>query len=149
MGDYTITAQKYKFQFLSFHLSVEKHDAQFFQNLSCRSFDGNFVLSIVFCDLVTDNVLVFMQVLDAIPYSQCLLCNMQESLLRGIWLLTENGEVRFGLDQWFPKWAVLPAWGQWENLGGRWSRHGRLGALGDPVNNYISVVLLTLSDQMS
>jgi len=42
--------------------------------------------------------------------------------------------------------------------GGRWSRNGRLGggeaemggwgAIGDPVNNYVSVVLLTLSDQM-
>jgi len=41
----------------------------------------------------------------------------------------------------------------------RWSRNGRLGggeaemgswgAIGDPVNSYIYVVLLTLSDQMS
>jgi len=53
------------------------------------------------------------------------------------------------LKQWFPKWTVPPLWGRWEPLGGRWSRNGRLGAIGDPVNNYISVVLLTLSDQMS
>jgi len=47
-----------------------------------------------------------------------------------------------GLNQWFPKWAVPPPWGRWETLGWRWSRNGRLGATGDPVNNYISVVLL-------
>jgi len=46
------------------------------------------------------------------------------------------------VSQWFLKWAVPP-------LRGQWSRNGRLGATGDPVNNYISVVLLTLSDQMS
>jgi len=31
------------------------------------------------------------------------------------------------LHQWFPKWAVPPPWVQWETLGGRWSRNGRLG----------------------
>jgi len=64
-----------------------------------------------------------------------------------------------GLDQWFPKWVVSPPWERWETLGGPWSRNGRLGggeaemdgwgAIGEPVNNYISVVLLTLSDQIS
>ena len=38
---------------------------------------------------------------------------------------------------WFPKWAVPPPWGKQ-----KW-------AIGDPVNNNISFVLLTLSEQMS
>jgi len=47
-----------------------------------------------------------------------------------------------GVGQWFPKWAVPPPGGGESEMGG-W------GAIGDRVNNYISVVLLTLSDQMS
>jgi len=35
------------------------------------------------------------------------------------------------------------------NSRGQWSRNGLLGAIGGLVNNYISIVLLTLSDQMS
>jgi len=52
--------------------------------------------------------------------------------------------------QWFPKWAVPPPWGRWETLtGGGETEMDSWGAIRDPFNNYISVVLLTLSDQMS
>ena len=27
--------------------------------------------------------------------------------------------MKVGLEQWFPKWAVLPPWGQWKDLGER------------------------------
>jgi len=60
------------------------------------------------------------------------------------------GKVR--LTQWFPKWVVPPPWGRWSRngrLGGDEAEMGGWGAIGDPVINYISVVLLTLSDQMS
>jgi len=58
-----------------------------------------------------------------------------------------------------PKVGGTAPLGAVRNSRGWWSRNGRLGggeaemggwgAIGDPVNNYISVVLLTLSDQMS
>jgi len=53
------------------------------------------------------------------------------------------------LVQWFPKWARPPP-GSGEKLwGGVEAEMGGWGAIGDPVNNYIYIVLLTLSDQMS
>jgi len=56
------------------------------------------------------------------------------------------------LGQWFPKWAVRNSRGamkqKWAIGGGEAEMVG-WGAIGGPVNNYISVVLLTLSDQMS
>jgi len=45
--------------------------------------------------------------------------------------------------------------GDWGTVKQKWAigdgeaEMGGCGAIGDPVNNYISVVLLTLSDQMS
>jgi len=53
------------------------------------------------------------------------------------------------LDQWFPKWAVGGAVKQKWAIGGGEVEMGRWGAIGNLVINYISVVLLTLSDQMS
>ena len=38
--------------------------------------------------------------------------------------------------------------GRWETLGGGEAEMGDWGAIEDPVKNYISVVLLTVSDQM-
>jgi len=57
--------------------------------------------------------------------------------------------IQNGWHQWFPKWAVPPPWERWETLGGGEAEMGDWGAIGDPVNNYIPVVLLILSDQMS
>jgi len=48
-----------------------------------------------------------------------------------------------------PKMGGTTPWGRWENLGGGEAEMGGRVAIGDPVNNYISVVLLSLSDQMS
>ena len=48
--------------------------------------------------------------------------------------------------QWFPKWAVPPPGGGEKLEGGGEAEMGGWGAIGDRVNNYISVVLLTLSD---
>ena len=48
-----------------------------------------------------------------------------------------------------PKVGVPAPWGRWETPGGGEAEMGGWGTIGDPVNNYVSVVLLTLSDQMS
>ena len=57
-------------------------------------------------------------------------------------ILVQMMQAYITLKQWFPKWAVPPPGGGEAEMGG-W------GAIGDPANYYISVVLLTLSDQMS
>jgi len=57
-------------------------------------------------------------------------------------ILTARMLLNHRLKQWFPKWAIPPP-------GGGEAEMGACGAIGVSVNNYISVVLLTLSDQMS
>jgi len=52
---------------------------------------------------------------------------------------TPLGAVRNSMGAVKQKWAI----------GGGEAEMGGWGAIGDPVHNYISVVLLTLSDQMS
>ena len=64
-------------------------------------------------------------------------------------LINFRGPKIFHLNQGFPKWAVLPPCGRWKTLGGGEPEIDDWGAIGDQVNNYISVVLLNLSDQMS
>jgi len=67
-----------------------------------------------------------------------------------IWLLEQFEFESLDLKQWFPKWVVPPPGGAVEKLqGGGEPEIGDWGATGEPVNSYISVVLLTLSDEMS
>jgi len=48
-----------------------------------------------------------------------------------------------------PKVGGTTPWGRWATLGGSEAEIGGWGAIGDPANNYTSIVLVTLSDHMS